>query len=73
MVTPKLDSFNVHKKEYINIIGNPTLTKLKEKESHAHMLNGLVSVSETFKYGWDTYLEFLEKAYPKNFKHIQLG
>lgn len=54
------------------MVGKPTPAELKEKESHAHMLNGLVSISGTFKSGWDTYLELLEKAYPEIFKYIQL-
>lgn len=72
LVSPQLDSLSVHKKECMDTVSNPTLTELSEKESFSHMLNVLASISSTFKSGLDTYLEFLEKAYPDIFKYIKL-
>lgn len=54
----------MHKKECIDMVGKPTPVEVSEKESLAHIINGLVSISDTFKSGWDTYIELLEKEYP---------
>lgn len=72
LVSPWLDTLYIHKKECLDTMGKPTPIELKEKESHAYVLNGLVPNSRTFKFGWDTYLELLKNAYPKCFKLIQL-
>lgn len=72
LVSPRLDSLSVHKKECMDMVGNPTPTEVKEKESFAHILSGLVSISDTFKTDWDTYLELLEKAYLGILKFVKL-
>lgn len=56
----------------MDMVGKPTPEEVSEKESFAHLLNGLVSIFSTFKTSWDTYLEILEKAYPEILKFVKL-
>lgn len=72
LVSPWLDSLSVHKKECIDMVGKPTPAERNDKMSLAHMLNGLVSIFDTFKSGSDTYIELLERAYLEIFKCINL-
>lgn len=72
LVSPRLDSLSVHKEECMDMVGKPTPEEVNEKESFTHILSGLVSISSTFKIGWDTYLELLEKAYPKILKFFKI-
>lgn len=72
LVSPWLNSLRVHKKECMDMVGKPTPTEINEKESFAHILSGLVSISDTLKTSWDTYLELLEKAYLEILKFFKL-
>lgn len=56
LVSPRLDSLGVHKRECMDMIAKHTPIEVKEKETLAHFLSGLASISETFKTSWDTYL-----------------
>lgn len=72
LVSPRLDSLSVHKKECMDMMGKPTPIEVNEKESFAHLLIRLVSISGTFKTGCDTYLELQEKDYLEILKFIKL-
>lgn len=67
-MSPRLDSLGVYKRECMVMIAKPTSTEVKEKETFAHLLSGLVSIFETFRTSWDTYLQLLNKAYPEIFE-----
>lgn len=72
LVSPRLDSLGVHKREWMDMLGKPTPTEVTKKETFVHLLSGLVSVSEIFKTGWDTYIHLLEKDYPEILKLVKL-
>lgn len=56
LVSPRLDSLGVHKRECMDMLEKPTSLDTQEKESLSHLLNGLASMFDTFKSRWDTYL-----------------
>lgn len=72
LVSPRLDLFGVHKRECMDMLAKPTLAEVTEKETLAYLLSGLVSISETFKTSWDTYVQLLEKAYPEILRLVKL-
>lgn len=72
LVSPRLDSLGVHKRECMDMLAKPTPVDTQEKELFAHLLSGLASVLNTFKSGCDTYLKLLQKAYLKILKMTKL-
>lgn len=70
LVSSRLNTLLLHKRESIELMNKPTPTDLSEEELHAYSLNGFVSILSTLKTGWDAYLGFLKNAYPNIFKYI---
>lgn len=71
LIGPQLDTLLYHKMDCIQNMSYDTLTNIAAIEFHAYFLNGLVSILEKLRAGWNTYLGFLKLSYVDILEHVQ--